>query len=74
MRLIICVDPERIWIILKEKGVPTHIMVVYYGENANQKVAVKTDFEATAGKFNIVKGVRQDCILSHLYSTSTQRK
>ena len=33
---------------------------------ANQKVAVKTEFEATAGKFNIVTGVRQGCILSHL--------
>ena len=30
------------------------------------EVAFKTEFEATAGKFNIVKGVRKGCILSHL--------
>ena len=29
-------------------------------------MAVKTVFEAMAGKFNIVKGVRQGCILYHL--------
>ena len=49
---------------MKEMGVPSHIVVLW--RKCKSEVAFKTEFEATAGKFNIVKGVRQGCILSHL--------
>ena len=42
----------------------------YYGSIMEKmqirKWQSKQEFEATAGKFDIVKGVRQGCILSHL--------
>ena len=60
-----CVDHKRMWIILKEMGVPTHLVVLLRNVYANQKAAVKTEFGETE-EFDIGKGVRQSCILSPL--------
>ena len=35
-------------------------------EKMQIRSGIQNRFEATAGKFNIVKGVRKGCILSHL--------
>ena len=44
----------------------TFTYIVVFRRKCKSEVAFKTEFEATAGKFNIVKGVRQGYILSHL--------
>ena len=52
-------------IILKDIGVPIHLVVLLRIMYANQKAAVKTEFGETED-CDIGKGVRQDCILSPL--------
>ena len=60
-----CVDHERMWIILKDMGVPIHLVVLLRNLYANQKATVRTEFGETE-QFDIGKGVRQGCILSPL--------
>ncbi len=42
-----CLDHERMWIILKDMGVLTHLVVLLRNMYANQKAAVKTEFGET---------------------------
>ena len=55
-----CVDHERMWIILKDMGVPIHLVVLLRNLYANQKATVRTEFGETE-QIDIGKGVRQGC-------------
>ena len=59
-----CVDHERLWVILRDMGVPVHLSVMkrLY---TNQEATVRTEFGET-DNIDIGKGVRQGCILSPL--------
>ena len=60
-----CVDHERIWVILKEMGVPVHLIVQLQKLYTKQEATIRTEFVET-DTINIGKGVRQGCILSPL--------
>ena len=55
-----CVDHKKLWKILKEMGIPDHLLGNLY---AGQEATVRTR-RGTRDWFQIGKGVRQGCILS----------
>ena len=57
-----CVDHNKLWKILKEKGRPDHLTCLLINLYAGQEVAVITGHGTDW--FQIGKGVRQGCILS----------
>ena len=58
-----CVDPNKLWKILKEMGIPDHLICLLRNLYAGQEATVRTEHGTTDG-FQIGKGVRQGCILS----------
>ena len=60
-----CVDHERLWVILRNMGVPVHLIVLLKRLYTNQEATVRTEFGET-DNIDIEKGVRQGCILSPL--------
>ena len=66
-----CVDHDQLWKILKEMGIPDHLICLLRNLYADQDATVRTGHGAT-DLFQIGKGVRQGCILSpclfNLYS------
>ena len=60
-----CVDHERMWIILNDTGVATHMIVLWSNMYANQKATVRTEFGETE-EFDIGKCVRNGSIMSPL--------
>ena len=58
-----CVDPSKLWKILKGMGIPDHLTCLLQNLYAGQEATVRTVHEITDW-FQIGKGVRQDCILS----------
>ena len=58
-----CVDHNKLWKILKEKGVPDHLTCLLRNLYAGQEATVRTE-RGTTDWFQIGKGVRQGCILS----------
>ena len=72
-----CVDHNQLWKILKEMGIPDHLICLLRNLNAGQEVTVRTR-HGTTDWFQIKKGIRQGCILSPAYlsymqSTSQKR-
>ena len=59
-----CVDHEIMWVILRDMGVPVHLIVLLI-LCTNQEATVRTEFVDT-DNIDIGKGVRQGCILSPL--------
>ena len=57
------VDHHQLWKILKEMGIPDHLICLLRNLYAGQEAAVRTG-HGTADWFQIGKGVRQGCILS----------
>ena len=57
------VDHNKLWKILKEMGIPDHLICLLRDLSAGQKATVKTG-HGTTDWFQIGKGVRQGCILS----------
>ena len=51
------------WNILKEMGIPDHLICLLRNPHSGQEATVRTGHGTTAG-FQIGKGVRQGCILS----------
>ena len=66
-----CVDHNKLWKILKEKGIPDHLTCLLRNLYAGQEAAVRIGHGTTAW-FQIGKGVHQGCILSLAYLTSMQ--
>ena len=58
-----CVDPNKLWKILKEMGIPDHLTCLSRNLYAGQEATVRTG-HGTTGWSQIGKGVRQGCILS----------
>ena len=58
-----CVDHNKLWKILKEMGIPDHLTCLLKNLYAGQEAIVRTG-HGTTDLFQIVKGVRQGCILS----------
>ena len=58
-----CVDHNKLWNILKEMGIPDHLICLLRNLYAGQEATVRTG-HGTMDWFQIGKGVRQGCILS----------
>uniref|UniRef100_A0A4W2CNM2 RNA-directed DNA polymerase n=1 Tax=Bos indicus x Bos taurus TaxID=30522 RepID=A0A4W2CNM2_BOBOX len=58
-----CVDHNKLWKILKEMGIPDHLICLLRNLYAGQEATVRTGHR-TIDWFQIGKGVRQGCILS----------
>ena len=58
-----CVDPNKLWKLLKEMGIPDHLICLLRNLYAGQEATVRTG-HGTTDWFHIGKGVRQGCILS----------
>ena len=58
-----CVDHSKLWIILKEMGIPDHWTCLLRNLYAGQETTVRTG-HGTTDWFQIRKGVCQGCILS----------
>ena len=58
-----CVDHNKLWKILKEKGIPDHLTCLLRNLYAGQEATVRTG-HGTTDWFQIGKGVHQGCILS----------
>ena len=56
-------DHNKLWKILKEKGIPDHLTCLLRNLYAGQEAMVRTG-HGTTDWFQIGKGVRQGCILS----------
>ena len=59
-----CVDHNKLWKNLKEMGIPDHLTCHLKNLYAGQEATVRTG-HGTTDWFQIRKGVRQGCILSH---------
>ena len=58
-----CVDHNKLWKILKEMGIPDHLICLLRNLYAGHRVTVRTG-HGTTDWFQIGKGVHQGCILS----------
>ena len=58
-----CVDHNKLWKILKEMGIPDHLICLLRNLYAGQEATVRTG-HVTTDWLQIGKGVRQGCILS----------
>ena len=58
-----CVDHNKLWIILKEMGIPEHLTCLLRNLYAGQEATIRIG-HGTTDWFQIGKGVRQGCILS----------
>ena len=58
-----CVDHNKLWKILKEMGIPDHLICLLRNLYAGQEATVRTG-HGTTDWFKIGKGVCQGCILS----------
>ena len=58
-----CVDHNQLWKILKEMGIPDHLICLLRNMYAGQEATVRTG-HGTSDWFQIRKGVCQGCILS----------
>ena len=70
-----CVDHKKLWKILKEMGIPDHLICLLRKLYAGQEATVRTG-HGTTDWFQIGKGVCQGCILSpclfNLYAEFSQ--
>ena len=69
-----CADHNKLWKILKEKGIPDHLTCLLRNLYAGQEATVRTG-HGTADWFQIGKGVHQDyilspCLFNYMQSTS----
>ena len=71
------VDHNKLWKILKEMGIPDHLICLSRNLYASQEATIRTG-HGTTDWFKIGKGVRQGCILSpclfNLYAENIMRK
>ena len=66
-----CVDHNKLWKILKEMGIPDHLIRLLRNLYAGQEATVRTG-HGTTDWFQIGKGVHQGCIFSPAYLTYMQ--
>ena len=58
-----CVDHNKLWKILKEMGIPDHLICLLRNLYAGQEATVRTE-HGTTDWFQIGKGMHQGCMLS----------
>jgi len=58
-----CEDDNKLWKILKEMGIPDHLICLLRNPYAGQEATVRTR-QGITDWFQIVKGERQGCISS----------
>ena len=58
-----CMDHNKLWKILKEMGIPDHLICLLRNLYAGQEATVRTG-HGTTDRFQIRKGIHQGCILS----------
>ena len=58
-----CVDHNKLWKILKEMGIPDHLICLLRNLYADQEATVRTG-HGTTDWFQIGKGVHQGCVFS----------
>ena len=58
-----CVDHSKLWKILKEMGIPDHLICLLRNLYAGQEATVRTG-HGTTDWFQIGRGVHKGCILS----------
>ena len=58
-----CVNHNKLWIILREMGIPDHLTCLLRNLYASEEATVRTGHRRTDW-FQIGKGVRQGCLLS----------
>ena len=58
-----CMDHNKLWKILKQKGISDHLTCLLINLYAGQEATVRTGY-GTTDWFQVVKGVCQGCILS----------
>ena len=58
-----CVDHEKLWLALRDIGIPEHLINIMCSLYNRQEAPVRTE-KGNTEWFNIGKGVRQGCILS----------
>ena len=58
------VDHNKLWKILREMGIPDHLTCLLRNLYSGQEARVRT-LHGTMDQFQIGKGVRQCCLLSH---------
>ena len=63
VKALYCADPNKMWKILQEMGIPDHLTCLLRNLYAGQEAIIRTG-HGTADWFQIGKGVRQGCILS----------
>ena len=63
MPMLLTVDHNKLWKILKEMGIPDHLTCLLRNLCASQEATVRTG-HGTTDWFQIGKGVHQGCILS----------
>ena len=61
-----CVDHNKVWTILKEMGIPDHLICLLRNLYAGQEATVRTG-HGTIDWFQIGKGVCQGCIYVTLF-------
>ena len=66
-----CVDHNKLWEILKDMGIPGHLICLPRNLYAGQEATVRTG-HGTTDWFQIGKGLSQDCILLPAYLTYMQ--
>ena len=74
MKVLDCVDQNKMWKILKEMGIPDHLTCLLRNLCAGQEATVRTG-HGTMDWFQTGKGVHQGCILSpclfNLYASTS---
>ena len=69
-----CVDHSKLWQVLKEMGVPDHLIYLLGNLYVGEEATVRTGY-GTTDWFKIGKGVRKGCMLSPwLYAEYIMRK
>ena len=58
-----CVDHNKMWFVMKETGIPEHLIILIKNLYYKQEAQVRTMYGPTDW-FKINKGLRQGCILS----------
>ena len=66
-----CVGHKKLWKILKNMGIPAHLICLLINPYAGQEATVRTE-HGTTDWFQIGKGESQGCILSPAYLASMQ--
>jgi hypothetical protein len=72
-----CVQYDKLWAILRQTGIPEHLIYLLKSLYLDQEAAVRTE-DGCTDYFKVEKGVRQGCILSpvlfNLYAEGIMRE